>query len=127
MRLTPHDSLILIPSGWSTKMIKIACQKRPERTTNKLNKFLQKIFGRHAAADIHCILYSYFVERSEQGFKCQLKYFDKKQIVQARIDRRCVTKLVKMIMKSLPLEDGVLSLRCELRSTNCEAHITLMS
>ena len=33
-----------------------------------------------------------------------------------------------MIMNSLPLEDGVLSLRCELRGTNCEAHIsTLMS
>ena len=44
------------------------------------------------------------------------------------MDRRCETRLVKMIMNSLPLEDGVLSLRCELRGTNCEAHIrTLMS
>ena len=32
-----------------------------------------------------------------------------------------------MMMKSLPLEDLVLSLRCELRGTNCEAHITVMS
>ena len=33
-----------------------------------------------------------------------------------------------MIMNSLPLEDGVLSDRCELSGTNCEAHIcTLMS
>ena len=33
-----------------------------------------------------------------------------------------------MIMNSLPLEDGFISLRCELRGTNCEAHIsTLMS
>ena len=40
----------------------------------------------------------------------------------------CVTGLVEMIMNSLPLEDGVLFLRCELRGTNCEAHIrTLMS
>ena len=38
-----------------------------------------------------------------------------------------MTKMVKMILNSLPLEDGVLSLRCELRGTNCEAHITLMS
>ena len=29
-----------------------------------------------------------------------------------------------MIMNSLPLEDGVLSLRCELRGTNCKAHIS---
>ena len=29
-----------------------------------------------------------------------------------------------MIMNSLPLEDCVLSLRCELRGTNCEAHIS---
>ena len=44
------------------------------------------------------------------------------------MDRRCETRLVEMIMNSLPLEDGVLSLRCELRGTNCEAHIrTLMS
>ena len=32
-----------------------------------------------------------------------------------------------MILNNLPLEDGVLSLRCELRGTNSEAHITLMS
>ena len=38
-----------------------------------------------------------------------------------------MTKMVEMILNSLPLEDGVLSLRCELRGTNCEAHITLMS
>ena len=39
-----------------------------------------------------------------------------------------MTRLVEMIMNSLPLEEGVLSLRCELRGTNCEAHIrTLMS
>ena len=31
-----------------------------------------------------------------------------------------------MIMNSLPLEDGVLSLRCELRGTNCEAHISAL-
>ena len=30
-------------------------------------------------------------------------------------------------MNSLPMEEGVLSLRCELRGTNCEAHITLIS
>ena len=40
----------------------------------------------------------------------------------------CVTSLVEIIMNSLPLEDGVLLLRCELRGTNCEARIsTLMS
>ena len=71
--------------------------------------------------------YSYFVDKSERGFKCHLKYVDKNQIVQVRVDRRCVTKMVEMILNSLPLEDGVLSLRCELRGTNCEAHITLMS
>ena len=39
-----------------------------------------------------------------------------------------MTRLVEMIMNSLPMEEGVLSLRCELRGTNCEAHIrTLMS
>ena len=56
-----------------------------------------------------------------------MKYIDENQIAQARIDRRCVTKLVKMVMKSLPLEEGVLSLRGELRGTNCKAHITFMS
>ena len=71
--------------------------------------------------------YSYFVDKSEKGFKCQLKYIDENQIVQLRLDRRCVTRLVEIIMKSLPLEQGVLSLRCELRGTNCEAHISLMS
>ena len=65
--------------------------------------------------------------RVSEGFKCHLKYVDKNQIVQVRVDRRCVTKMVEMILNSLPLEDGVLSLRCELRGTNCEAHITLMS
>ena len=35
--------------------------------------------------------------------------------------------MVEMILNSFPLEDGVLSLRCELRGTNSEAHITLMS
>ena len=38
-----------------------------------------------------------------------------------------MTKMVEMILKNLPLEDGVLSLRCNLRGTKCEAHITLMS
>ena len=71
--------------------------------------------------------YSYFVDKSERGFKCHLKYVDKNQIVQVRVDRRCVTKMVEMILNSLNLEDGVLSLRCELRGTNSEAHITLMS
>ena len=72
--------------------------------------------------------YSYFGERSEQEFKYQLKYIDENQIVQVRVDRRGVMRLVEMILNSLPLEDGVLSLRCELRGTNCEAHIsTLMS
>ena len=71
--------------------------------------------------------YSYFAKRSEREFKYQLKYIDKNQIVQVRVDRRCVTKMVEMILNSLPLEDGVLSLRCKLRGTKCEAHITLMS
>ena len=35
--------------------------------------------------------------------------------------------MVEMILNNLPLEDGVLSLRCKLRGTKCEAHITLMS
>ena len=67
------------------------------------------------------------MERSERGFKCQLMYMDENQIVQVRVDRRVVTKLVEMILKKLPIEDGVLSLRCELRGTNCEAHISLIS
>ena len=73
--------------------------------------------------------YSYFVERSERDFKCQLKYMDENQIVivQVRVDRRVVTKLVEMILKKLRTEDGLLSLRCELRGTNCEAHISLIS
>ena len=68
--------------------------------------------------------YSYFGERREREFKYQLKYIDENQIVQVRVDRRCVMRLVEMILNSLPLEDGVLSLRCELRGTNCEAHIS---
>ena len=55
--------------------------------------------------------YSYFVDKKERGFKCHLKYVDKNQIVQVRVDRRCVTKMVEMILHSLPLEDGVLFLR----------------
>ena len=31
-----------------------------------------------------------------------------------------------MIMNSLPLEDGVLSLRCEPRGTKCVAHISAL-
>ena len=38
-----------------------------------------------------------------------------------------MTRLVEMVMNSLPMEEGVRSLRCELRGTNCEAHITLIS
>ena len=71
--------------------------------------------------------FSYFGERSERKFKYQLKYIDKNQIVQVRVDRRCVTKMVEMILNNLPLEDGVLSLRCKHRGTKCEVHITLMS
>ena len=42
------------------------------------------------------------------------------------MDRKVVKKLVEMVLKKLAIEDGVLSLRCELRGTNCEAHISLI-
>ena len=82
-----------------------------ERTINKLKK---SFFERYLE-EMQQPKYSYFVERSERGFKCQLKYMDENQIVQVRVERRVVTKLVEMILKKLPIEDGVLSLRCELR------------
>ena len=43
------------------------------------------------------------------------------------MDRKVVKKLVEMVLKKLAIEDGVLSLRYELRGTNCEAHISLIS
>ena len=92
-----------------------------ERTINKLNK---SFFERYLE-EMQQPEYSYFVERSERDFKCQLKYMDENQIVQVIVERRVVTKLVEMILKKLPIEDGVLSLRCELRGTNCETHISV--
>ena len=42
------------------------------------------------------------------------------------MDRIPIKKLVEMVLKKLAIEDGVLSLRYELRGTNCEAHISLI-
>ena len=94
-----------------------------ERTINKLNK---SFFERYLE-EMQQPKYSYSVERSKRGFKCQLRYIDENQIVQVTVDLRVVTKLVEMILKKLLIEDGVLSLRCELRGTNCEAYISLIS
>ena len=43
--------------------------------------------------------YIYFVDRSEKGFKCQLKYIDGNQIIQTKVDRRCVTNLVDISLR----------------------------
>ena len=59
-----------------------------------------------------------------------MKYVDETEVVQARLDRGSVTKLVEKLMQLLPielLEDGVPSIKCELKGTKCKAHITVMS
>ena len=43
------------------------------------------------------------------------------------MDRKAVKKLVEMVLKKLAIEDGVLSLRCKLRGTSCDAHISMIS
>ena len=58
-----------------------------ERTINKLNK---SFFERHFE-EMQQPKYSYYVERSKRGFKCQLKYIDENQV-----DRMVIKKLVEM-------------------------------
>ena len=58
-----------------------------EMTISKLNKS----FFKRYLEEMQQPEYSYFVERSERGCKCQLKYMDENQIVQVRVDRRVIT------------------------------------
>ena len=53
--------------------------------------------------------YSYFVEKSEEDIKCQVKYIDETEVVQARLDWGFLTKLVENLMQLLPLEEGDVS------------------
>ena len=50
--------------------------------------------------------YSYFVEKSEEDIKCQVKYIDETEVVQARLDWGFLTK---NLMQFLPLEEGDVS------------------
>ena len=52
---------------------------------------------------------------------------NKKQILQARVDRWFVNKVLEIPEGRLNLAKGVMSLRSEWKGTNCEALFTLFS